>query len=79
MVLISELQLSVIKNRKLPPPATIDTFAINNSRFWNLFHRFDEVISALVINGGRVKILRLFFFDIRKHKFGGCFDIPYNI
>jgi len=61
MVLISELQLPVIKNRKLPPRASTDTFTINDSRLWNLIHRFGQGISALVINGGRVKILRLIF------------------
>ena len=71
MVLISELQLSVIKNRELPPRISISSLVINNSRFWNLFHRFGEVISALVINGGRVQFLRLFSFDILKNNFWG--------
>ena len=61
VVLNSLVQLYLISNMILPPRATINTLAINNSRFWKVSNRFAWEISILVIDGGRVKLLRLIF------------------
>jgi len=56
--------LNFIRKMFSPVHASIVAFAINNSRFRNFSHRFGEILSDLVIDGGRVKFLRLIFFDI---------------
>jgi hypothetical protein len=61
MVLIFALKRCLIRDMFSSPRISISSLVINNSRFLNLFHRFGKVISTLIINGGRVKFLRLTF------------------